>query len=270
MSSKDIAKKVMSGMIVLNPEVMRFMQNGVASPLIQQLIDQREGKIDSVDEPGNFRLARIGAKMAKYIDTGYINVYVRDDDKPDETPVISQRYNLTERLEYVAKKTAGRASIRTGNDVVEMYKEKFARNVGYPWNDFFKHTAKASVGYGECFSRVVDLAELGSTDAIVMDTWLTDPSIDAFDAMYFVASLIRGTVDVSDNTDTNDTNDTNVYTKVKAYAKRARSMTWREVVNEPLTGNVRQVILPVMLAVVAAHTPVLKDPVFRYNANAIS
>jgi hypothetical protein len=265
LSDRVIAEKVMNGEIVLHQDVMKFMQMGVASPHIQSLLKGGDDE-DDLHTSGNMRLAKLGAMMVQYVQPGYNTVYITDTIKKPSSTL--QRYDLTKRVESLASgvyRTSRATSSRaTGNELMETYKEKFKHSTGLPWNNFFGNKPHRHVGYGGCFARIIDLAELGSTDAIVMDTWLTAPNIDAFDAMYFIASLLRG----EDAVYKESSND-NIYTQVKDYAQSARTMTWREVLLTDLTGDARNVIFPVMMAIVAAHTPVLKDALFVHNLNVM-
>ena len=73
------------------------------------------------------------------------------------------------------------------------YKGAYKRYFGQPWDNFFDKYIKDSADqmYGGCFSRIVPLALTMQNEPVVMDTWMTDPYVDAFQAMNFIVDVLR-------------------------------------------------------------------------------
>lgn len=72
------------------------------------------------------------------------------------------------------------------------FKNNFNKLFGKSWDAFFDEDVENGVySYGGCLGRVVALAAIPGTDHIIIDTWLTDPYPRAFQAVYFIVSVLR-------------------------------------------------------------------------------
>lgn len=83
------------------------------------------------------------------------------------------------------------ANIKNTSDS-HKFKNNFAKLFGKPWDTFFNEDVENGVySYGGCLGRIVPLAAIPGTDHIIIDTWLTDPYPKAFQAVYFIVSVLR-------------------------------------------------------------------------------
>jgi succinate dehydrogenase/fumarate reductase flavoprotein subunit len=147
------------------------------------------------------------------------------------------------------------------------YKTHFKKTTGYAWDDFFMHESKRRMSYGGCFSRIIMITDKASVDALIMDTWMTDPYVVAFDAMYYIVKILEGEKaikpDVPENAD--------IYQITKYYAWLSAKTNWRDMiikVYDELPKDIHNIIIPVIMTICASvgGADMFKDPIYWNNS----
>lgn len=75
---------------------------------------------------------------------------------------------------------------------IRKYKSNFKKIFNKPWDTFFDDYIDSEVyTYGGCFGRIIPLALTSGINSLIMDVWITDPYINAFQAMFFMVSSLK-------------------------------------------------------------------------------